>query len=313
MSTVLVTGFAGGLAQRVAERLVDQGHNVVGVDYRLMPPPTGKLAAVRVHRASYHKTAIEDVFRWYPFDAVFHLGREGNLREGIDLRFDLNVVGSQKLLALCVQHRVQTAIVLSTFHIYGAHPRNHVPISEDDPLRAGADFPEISDAIQLDGLASTFCWKHPALRTVVLRPTNVVGPSLNNTMSKFLRLRAVPYLVGFDPMVQFLHEADLADAIVAAWRGDARGVFNVVGDTAIPWRTALELTGARAFPLPSSLAARAGALLGFPAYLVNFYRYPCVLTDRAFRSAFGWAPALDVEATLRTTVAEARALQRRGA
>jgi UDP-glucose 4-epimerase len=272
-----------------------------------MQPPTGSLAGVRVHRASYHKTAIEDVFRWYSFDAVFHLGREGNLREGIDLRFDLNVIGSQKILGLCLQHHVDTAIVLSTFHIYGAHPRNHIPISEDDPLRAGPDFPEIADAIQLDAMASTWCWKHPELRTVVLRPTNVVGPSLHNTMSKFLRLRAVPYLVGFNPMVQFIHELDLAEAILAAWRGAERGTFNVAGETYLPWRSALELTEARGVPIPGPLASRASALLGFPSYLINFYRYPCVITDEAFRSAFAWRPAIGIRETLSSTVAGVRA------
>jgi UDP-glucose 4-epimerase len=156
MANVLVTGFAGGLAHRVAERLLRRGDEVVGVDYREVSGLDGALANVKVHRAQYHKTAIEDVFRTRPFDAVLHLGRVGNLREDVNKRFDLNVTGSKKLLDLCVQQRVKTLVVLSTFHIYGAHPRNHVPISEEDPLQAGTEFPQIADAIQLDSMASTW-------------------------------------------------------------------------------------------------------------------------------------------------------------
>ena len=41
MATILITGFAGGLARRVARRLLDAGHAVVGVDYRDAPALDG--------------------------------------------------------------------------------------------------------------------------------------------------------------------------------------------------------------------------------------------------------------------------------
>jgi UDP-glucose 4-epimerase len=307
MAIVLVTGFAGGLAQRVAETLVARGDEVVGVDYRPVRTLEGPLANVPIHHAQYHKTAIEDVFRTRPFDAVLHLGRVGNLREDVSKRFDLNVTGSKKLLDLCLQHRVKSLVVLSTFHIYGASPRNHVPISEEDLVQAGTEFPQIADAIQLDSMASLWVFKHPEVRTVVLRPTNVVGPTVHNTISSFLRLPVVPHIVGFNPMTQFVHERDLADAIVAGLDGGARGVFNVAGPAVLPWRTALEIAEARSFPLPETVAAAYMTFAGFPRYLLNFYKYPCVITDAAFRKAFDWRARVDMRTTLVSTVAEARA------
>src|SRR5262249_51912727 len=154
----------GGLAQRVAAMMMEAGDEVAGVDYR--PVHGDSVGAYPVFRASYNKTAIEDVFRKVAPKRVLHLGRVGNLSEPIEKRFELNVIGSQKLMSLSVQHGVESLVVLSTFHIYGAHPRNHVPISEDDPLRAGTSFPEIADAIQLDNMASTWIYKHPTVRTV---------------------------------------------------------------------------------------------------------------------------------------------------
>ena len=299
---ILVTGIAGGLAHRVAERLVARGDVVVGADYRRIDRLPPSLASVTTYRASYVKTAIEDVFRKHAFDAVLHLGRVGNLRQDVSTRFDMNVYGSQKISTLCVQHGVQSLVVLSTFHIYGAHPRNHTPISEDDPLHAGTEFPEIADAIQLDSMAANWVYRHPSVRTVVLRPTNVVGPSIQNTISKFLRLPIVPHLMGFNPMVQFVHEDDLASAVVAACDGDVRGVFNVAGPAVVPWRTALEIVGARTVPLPSTLAAVWLGAAGFPRYLVNFYKYPCVITDEALRKASDWRAHVDMRRTLESTV-----------
>src|SRR5205823_11123512 len=134
--SILITGMAGGLAQKVARRLVEEGHEVIGADYRDVP----KLDGITTYRASYNKTAIEDVFRRHQPKTVLHLGRIGNLAEDPELRFEMNVVGTQKIMQLCLQVGAHTLVVLSTFHIYGANPRNHIPISEVDPLRAGPEF-----------------------------------------------------------------------------------------------------------------------------------------------------------------------------
>jgi len=296
---VLVTGMAGGLAREAARQLLAAGHHVVGVDYRDPGDLGAEMRAVEMHRAHYHKTAIEDVFRRGPFEFVLHLGRVGNLSERAEKRFDLNVVGSKKLLSLCLTSDVRRLVVLSTFHVYGAHPHNHTPISEDDPLRAGPDFPELADAIQLDAMAAEWAYRHPQVGAVVLRPTNVVGASIHNTLSRVLRYERVLKLAGFNPMTQFIHHADLARAVLAAAHGSERGVFNVAGPTAIPWQTALDVIGARKLVLPSSLVSLyVSKMTAFPAYLVNFLKYPCVISDAAFRRAFDWEPLRSMRDTL---------------
>src|SRR5439155_1906761 len=136
------------------------GEEVVGVDYRRVPALDG----IATYRASYNKTAIEDVFRRHQPRSVLHLGRIGNLAEDAELRFEMNVVGTQKIMQLCLQYKAASLVVLSTFHIYGAHPRNHIPISEEDPLRSGPEFPEIADAIQLDNMATTWVHQHREVR-----------------------------------------------------------------------------------------------------------------------------------------------------
>jgi len=296
---VLITGIAGGLAREVAGILVHEGDSVVGVDYRAVAPGAPLPESVPIFRAHYYKTAIEDVFRQGPFDAVLHLGRVGNLSERAEKRFNLNVVGSKKVLSLCVAQGVKRLVVLSTFHIYGAHQHNHTPISEEDPLRAGLDFPQIADAIQLDAISAELVYRHPEMGTVVLRPTNVVGRTIQNTMSSLLRLGRVPKLAGFNPMTQFVHASDLARAVVAAMRGEGRGVFNVAGPTELPWATAIDVCGAKALPVPSSLVSLyVKTMTAFPAYLVNFLKFPCVITDAAFRERFGYAPRLSMRETL---------------
>jgi UDP-glucose 4-epimerase len=210
---------------------------------------------------------------------------------------------------LCVAHGVARLVVLSTFHIYGAHASNHIPISEDEPLRAGVEFPQIADAIQLDNMASTWVYRHPEVATAVLRPTNVVGPALQNTMSRLLRSRRVPYAFGYNPMTQFVDEADLARAVLAAAKGDRAGVFNVAGPGALPWRTAVGLVGARSYSVVPALARAYSLAAGAPPpYLLRFLMYPCVVTDAAFRSAFDWAPEVPLREALVRCAGERAAL-----
>ncbi|MBW2732793.1 MAG: NAD-dependent epimerase/dehydratase family protein [Deltaproteobacteria bacterium] len=305
---VLITGIAGGLAQLVGERLHALGYEIVGVDYRREPhldfPAT-------IYRASYNKTKIEDIIRRHRPTHVLHLGRVGNLKEQLGKRFDLNVLGSRKVMDLAARYGARRLLVLSTFHIYGAHPHNHIPIFEDEPLRAGTGFPQIADAIQLDNQAVLWMYRHAECRTAILRPCNVVGPDVGNAISGYLRSDPVPVILGFDPMVQLIHQDDLVEALVRVTEGRATGIFNVVGKGTIPLRDALRVGGGHQIPVPSSvamgvlkLAQVVGAAL--PPYLVNFLKYPCIISDEAIRETFNWAPRVDQREAVRSTIEGAR-------
>ncbi len=304
-NVAIITGIAGGLARLVAESLARDGYRIIGVDYRKVtrPPPF----VAHLYQANYNKTLIEDIFRRHPPTHVLHLGRVGNLKEQIGKRFDLNVLGSRKVMDLALKYGARRLVVLSTFHIYGAHPHNHIPIYEDEPLRAGTEFPQIADAIQLDNQALTWLHRHRELPTALLRPCHIVGPHINNTICRFLRMPVIPVPMGFSPMTQFIHEKDIVSAIVAAAQGEASGVFNVAGMSPIPWLMAVELTGARVLPVPSSLGALALKMnprmaSAFPPYMINFLKFPCVIADARFREAFGWRPQVSDREAIVSTV-----------
>jgi UDP-glucose 4-epimerase len=42
----------------------------------------------------------------------------------------------------------------------------------------------------------------------VLRLAPILGPTVNNYLTRYLGRRVVPTLMGFDPLMQFLHEVD---------------------------------------------------------------------------------------------------------
>lgn len=286
---LLITGVAGGLAQLVVD-LLARKYRLVGIDPR--PLPDGVRFPGEFASMDYRSRKLDELFRQHEFHAVLHLGRLplGYLAKDSD-RFNVNVLGTRHLLELCARHRVQNVVVCSSFHVYGAHPHNPLYLSEDDPLRASHTFPELVDAVELDNTATAFLLKHPEIRVVVLRPCNVIGPSIRNRISTFLRSRFCPYSLGFDPPMQFLHEADFARAVKLALECPKRGVYNVAGEGVVPFTHAIRIAGAKAVPFAQLLVSPLGLPLrglGFPLHLADYFRFPVVISDQPFRREFGF-------------------------
>jgi UDP-glucose 4-epimerase len=196
---------------------------------------------------------------------------------------------------------VQKLIVVSSGYVYGAFPENPFYMDEDHPLSASRAYPEIRDLVEVDTLATAFLWKHPHLRTCVLRPVNVLGYFVHSMIGSYLRMERIPTLLGFDPMMQFVHEEDVCEAIALALEHGLQGVFNVTGPGQVPLHTAIRETGGTALPLPEivlrpSIDAlfRLG-LFPYPSGALDFIKYPVTLSGRRFVEATNFRPLFSLE------------------
>src|SRR5205823_4564925 len=111
----------------------------------------------------------------------------------------------------------------------------------------------IRDLIEVDMLAQSFFWKSREAETVILRPVHILG-GVRNAPSNYLRLEPVPTLLGFDPMIQVIHELDVVEAIVSALRPGARGIFNVTGPGEVPLSEILRELDRNVLRVPHMLA-----------------------------------------------------------
>jgi UDP-glucose 4-epimerase len=299
---VLLTGAAGSLARDVARALEDAGHEVTGLDVRPRRDPSTPAVFERVKRYDHRRVA--EVFRTHRPRALVHLGvRSGGFQAQARQRYTQNVLGTRHLLELARRSALDRVVVLGTYHVYGAHPHNPTFLREDAPLQAVQTFPELLDVVELDHTVTNFLWRHRNVPTVLLRPVNIVGPRLNNQVSTLLRARRCPRLLGYNPMLQFLHAEDLVHAIRAAVESEVWGVFNVAGEGAIPWGRAIRAAGGRPLTLPHPVAypaVRALSRVGvaFPEHLMDFFRYPVIVSDGVFRERVGWRPRWSLMDTL---------------
>ena len=288
--TVLVTGAAGALAQQVINRLRDK-YNIVAVDFRELTYHSDDIPS---YKLDFNKRVFEDLFRSYEFDSVIHLGRIYASEETRMRRYNANVLGTQKLLDLSHKYGIGNVIVLSTYHVYGASPYNPALIDERAPLKAAELTMDLVDSVELENLANIYLWRYPDLNITILRPCNIVGPGVKNTISRLLSSHYAPALLGFSPIMQFIHIDDMADAIAIAHAQCQRGVYNVAPDDWVAYQDALEQCDCTVIPLPSlppfvpKLISETLGLKSFPGFLLKYFKYPVVLNGRAFSEKFGF-------------------------
>ncbi|SFM69504.1 SDR family oxidoreductase [Marinobacter pelagius] len=289
---ILVTGAAGALAQRVINQLRDHC-DLVAVDFREQVYLGDDIPSYCI---DFTKRVFEDLFRRYEFDGVIHLGRIQSSQLTRMRRYNANVLGTQKLLDLSHKYGIKRVVVLSTYHVYGAVAYNPALIDESAPLKAAGLSADLVDSVELENLANIYLWRYPELNITILRPCNIVGPGVRNTMSSLLSSENAPVLAGFSPMMQFIHIDDMADAIVRAYKKPVRGVFNVAPEDWVAYQHALKLCGCRRIPIPSippvvpNLILKTLKLKSFPSYLTAFFKYPVVIDGRAFAREFDFKP-----------------------
>ena len=289
---ILITGAAGALAQQVIRRL-RESCDLVAVDFREQVYLGDDIPSYCI---DFNKRVFEDLFRRYEFDGVIHLGRILSSQLTRMRRYNANVLGTQKLLDLSHKYGIRRVIVLSTYHVYGAVAYNPALIDESAPLKSAGLSADLVDSVELENLANIYLWRYPELNITILRPCNIVGPGVRNTMSTLLSSERAPVLAGFSPMMQFIHIDDMADASVAAWAKPVKGVFNVAPQDWVAYQHALKLCGCKTIPIPSippsvpKAIARVLNLRSFPPYLMAFFKYPVVIDGRAFAREFGFEP-----------------------
>ncbi len=299
---ILVTGIAGAQGRLITRRL-HATYRIVGVD---RVPWTGHPSDVAVHVLDLRKRRIEDIFRTERPDAVVHhvLIRHFDVEPRV--RHEVNVLGTRRLLDFCAQYGVTRVVVLSSSYVYGALPDNPYYMDEEHPLNVSRTYPEVRDLAEVDALATGFLWRHPEIATTILRPVPILGHYVTTSIARILRQRYVPTILGFNPMMQFIHEEDLVEAVALALERGTHGVFNVVGPGAVPFHTAIQATGGIPVPLPELVARPLFerlfelGLFPTPSGAIDFAKYPCTLDGRRFQRVTGFRPRFSLEETFAT-------------
>jgi UDP-glucuronate 4-epimerase len=245
---VFLTGAAGFIGSHLAARLLERGHEVVGLDnFDPFYDPAIKernlaafagLARFTLVRGDIRDGALlgELLGRAPGCDAVVHLAALAGVRPSIaePLRYAaVNVTGTLTLLEACRAAGLKRFVFASSSSVYGAH--SPVPFGEADPaVRPASPYAATKRAGEL--LCSNYTDLF-GLDTCALRFFTVYGPRQRPEMAihKFARLiaqgRPVPFFGDGQSARDYTFVDDIIDGVVAAVERQPAGhtVYNLGG------------------------------------------------------------------------------------
>lgn len=287
VKSILIIGVAGGLAQILLKLLQQKfpDAQIIGVDSRPLGQPTHPNLTLQTF--PYSRGNFEKLFRDYSFDLVYHLGRVSHANVGKQLslakRMDLNIIGTSRILDLCLRHEVKKVVVLSTFHVYGALPDNSAFIDEETFPRASIAYPELRDVVEMDQLATSWMWQHQNhIETIILRPCNIIGSQIKNAISRYLLNSWTPTPIDYNPMFQFIHAYDMACVLQECVNRVPTGIYNVSPHEFISLKEARQTIGTPG--MPTSLFILGHLVEVFkrfnselPHYLLDYLKFSCLI------------------------------------
>jgi UDP-glucose 4-epimerase len=232
---------------------------VVGLDTR---KPRVSLERTELIDADIRNAVIARLIPQAEVDTVVHNQIVRRPGPGMSPRamHDINVIGTLQLLAACEKaDTIRSIVIRGSAGVYGSEPHAPQFFTEEMtrlfPMRTRFQ----RDVAEIENYFETYSRRHPSVVCTMLRYQPGIGPSLDTQITRYLSLPVVPTYLGFDPRLQFVHEQDALDALVAAVRRPVRGAVNVAGPGTIGLTRMVRLAGRPTLPvLPSFFDAVTG-------------------------------------------------------
>ena len=251
----LITGVAGFIGSTLAERLLGEGAEVVGIDcFTDYYPRDVKERNLLAARASRNFRFIESRIQDVDLSAlladrthVFHLAAQAGVRKSWGKDFEIytvnNIEATQVLLEACTRATIERVVYASSSSVYGDH--TPMPFREDAMLQPVSPYGVSKLA------AEQLCYLYYAnfgVPAVSLRYFTVYGPRQRPDMGfhKFLRaaIAGEPITVYGDgeQTRDFTYVADIVTATAAAARQGVPGrVYNIGGGSRVSVNQVLEM------------------------------------------------------------------------
>ncbi len=292
---VAVTGAAGSVGTKLVERLAasDDVDSVVGFDVRPAAIEHPKVVCFQQDI----RQPMADILREYGVDSLVHLAfllRQGRNREAMRR---VNVGGTAQALRTCQAAGVGHLVYFSSTTVYGPHPGDPQPYTEESPVRPVSEFQYAEDKAATELMLEAFTTDNPATCVTVLRGCVVMGPRSDNFIAQAFRKPLLVSILGANPQMQFIHEDDVQEALELCLMERVPGVYNLTGEGTVTYSDIARTAGLRSVALPAPvLAALTQASWALrlqsdsPASGLAMVRWPWVASNEKLTRETGFRP-----------------------
>lgn len=286
---VLVTGVSRHLGARIVNALQADPRvtRVVGVD---MVAPKHALDTPDFVQTDLHDSTMGSVVHEFAPDTVLDLGLTVEPatatapahspyrgRAGDPVR-----LGAMQLLSAC-----QRSASVRRLVVHSAPVPPAVEIEDGQDSVDGQ--PDENTAAGIGGLIR----RRPDIAVATVRPANVIGPSTESALTRYLGMPVVPTVRGYDPRMQFIHEDDIVEVMLRMTMSACTGRFDAAASGTLPLSLCLKWAGRSQRPVRERRLRLPRRLRGRGSYSAEQVRRLCsggVLDEGDLERALGWRP-----------------------
>ncbi len=307
MKRVLLTGAAGLIGNRIAHLLLEQGHEVTGID-NMNDYYDPRLKEWRLETLSQYKNFsvfnaditdlvfLKDLFAKHPFDVVINMAARAGVRASVEdpwVYLDTNIKGTLNLLECCREFGIKKVIQASTSSLYSFNEmpfvetqRSDTPLSPYGATKKGAEV-----------LSYTYHYLF-GINVTIPRYFTVYGPAGRPDMSifKFIRNidtgKPIPVFGDGKQTRDFTYIDDIAEGTVRCIDLKGYEIINLGNDNSVQLLYVISLIE---------------DALGKKAEIKWLERHPADVTatwagiEKA-KSMLGWSPVVKIEEGIEKTV-----------
>jgi UDP-glucose 4-epimerase len=293
---IAVTGLHTFIGSQLTRRLAGRaaGVRVIGLDQRrpIRFAEGARFAKVDLTRPTADGDLAE-VLAAERVEAVVHTAFRTDPTPDLELDHELETIGTRHVMNACAAAKVKRLVIASSTELYGPRPDNPNFLTERHPLRGHPHAHAVRDRIEMEAMLADWSSRHPDVEVTVLRHCWIFGPSYWSRVTRYFALPVLAVPLGFDPLMQLVHEDDVVNAFERAVLQSCPGIYNVVGRGVLPVSTLLRLAGKQIWRLPGPVLHR---LTYFPSQgqtgdppdaFYDYLRYLWVADGQRGWEAFG--------------------------
>lgn len=240
----LITGCAGFVGSHLAEKLLEEGHEVTGIDcftdYYPRAIKESNIKKARVHKNfTFIEEDIVNISEFPDVDYVFHQAAQAGVRASWGKSFEIytrnNILATQKLLEYYKDSNLKKFVYASSSSIYGNV--DELPIHEETPKKPFSPYGVTK--LAAENLCSLYFTNY-GTPTVSLRYFTVYGPrqrpdmAINKFVHAALRGDAIEEYGDGNQTRDFTYISDVINANLLAATSDVVGEnFNIGGGSRI--------------------------------------------------------------------------------
>jgi nucleoside-diphosphate-sugar epimerase len=248
----LVTGCAGFIGSSLTEKLLSEGHTVIGIDsftdyYPIEIKKRNLITALRNKNFTFLESDILNMKKFPVVDYIFHQAAQAGVRASWGQNFEIysrnNILATQRLLEYYKDNKPLKFIFASSSSIYG--DAEELPVREDAPKKPISPYGVTKLA------AENLCYlyhKNYGLSAISLRYFTVYGPrqrpdmGIHKFITAAIKGNEITIYGNGDQTRDFTYISDIVKANIQAAKCESDwACFNIGGGSRISVKKLLDI------------------------------------------------------------------------